>query len=233
MTTVATLELTAHALLLDMDGTLVDSDAVVERLWVEWAEQQGLDVTAVLAVVHGKQGHQTMAELLPGRAVELNLADSRRMLARETADVDGVVAIPGAAALLESLPQPAHALVTSADTALATARMRAAGLPMPEVRVTAEMVSASKPDPEGFLKGAAALGADPVDCVAFEDSAAGIAAARAAGMRVVGVGPRATDQKTDATVLDLTQVQAQHLPDGRIHLTVTGVSGGSDASGGS
>ncbi|CAM5276673.1 hydrolase [Streptomyces avidinii] len=56
---------------------------------------------------------------------------------------------------------------------------------MPDVRVTAESVQASKPDPEGFLMGAAALGVDPADCIVFEDSAAGITAGRAAGMRVI------------------------------------------------
>ena len=48
--------------------------------------------------------------------------------------------------------------MTSADVALSTARMAAAGLGLPDVRVTAESVGASKPDPEGFLKGAAELG---------------------------------------------------------------------------
>jgi sugar-phosphatase len=92
---------------------------------------------------------------------------------------------------------------------------------MPRVRITAESVSASKPDPEGFLKGAADLGAAPADCVAFEDSAAGITAARAAGMRVIGVGPRAAALEPDAAVRDLTQVTAEPLPNGRVRLTIT------------
>lgn len=215
-------ELTARALLLDMDGTLVDSDAVVARVWTRWAREHGLDPARVLPQVHGRQGHETMAALLPGRPMELNLAENRRMLAQETADLEGVVPVPGAAALLDSLSAVAHALVTSADLALATARMAATGLRMPRVRITAESVSASKPDPEGFLKGAADLGADPADCVVLEDSAAGIGAARAAGMRVIGVGPRAAGLRPDAAVRDLTQVRAEPLPDGRVRLTVTG-----------
>jgi sugar-phosphatase len=98
--------------------------------------------------------------------------------------------------------------------------MTAAGLPLPEVRVTAESVGASKPDPEGFLKGAAELGVDPADCVVFEDSGAGIAAGRAAGMTVVGVGPRAAVHRPDAAVPDLTRVRAQATGDGRIRLHV-------------
>ncbi|MFF5402593.1 HAD-IA family hydrolase [Streptomyces misionensis] len=210
--------LTARALLLDMDGTLVDSDAVVERIWRRWAARHGLDGDEVLSVVHGRQGHASMAVLLPGRPREENLADNARMLAEETADMDGVVEIPGASAFLAALRDLPHALVTSADVALSTARMNAAGLPLPEVRITAESVGASKPDPEGFLKGAAELGVPAADCVVFEDSGAGIAAGRAAGMTVVGVGPRAGAHGPDAVVPDLTRVRVEGLADGTIRL---------------
>ncbi|MEU2338317.1 HAD-IA family hydrolase [Streptomyces sp. NPDC006654] len=212
--------LTARALLLDMDGTLVNSDAVVERIWRSWSERHGLDGDEVMKVVHGRQGHASMALLLPDRPVRENLADNERMLAEETADTDGVVEIPGAAAFLASLAGLPHALVTSADVPLATARMAAAGLPLPGVRVTAESVGASKPDPEGFLKGAAELGVAPADCVVFEDSAAGIAAGRAAGMRVVGVGPRAGAHGPDAVVRDLTEVRVEALDDGSLRVHV-------------
>ncbi|MET7731412.1 HAD-IA family hydrolase [Streptomyces sp. NPDC005402] len=219
--TAAPTVLTARALLLDMDGTLVNSDAVVERIWRRWAEHHGLDGDEVMNVVHGRQGHASMAVLLPGRPMEQNLADNARMLAEETADMDGVVAIPGAREFLASLRGLPHALVTSADVPLSTARMAAAGLELPDVRVTAESVGASKPDPEGFLKGAAELGVAPADCVVFEDSGAGIAAGKAAGMRVVGVGPRAGLHGPDVVVQDLTQVRVEPVQDGTIRLHVS------------
>ncbi|MFE9673078.1 HAD-IA family hydrolase [Streptomyces sp. NPDC006259] len=216
---VSTTVLTARALLLDMDGTLVNSDAVVERVWRRWAERHGLDGDEVMKVVHGRQGHASMAVLLPHRPMEQNLADNARMLAEETADMDGVVPVPGAPEFLASLRTVPHALVTSADVPLSTARMAAAGLPLPEIRVTAESVGASKPDPEGFLKGAAELGVAPAECVVFEDSGAGIAAGRAAGMRVVGVGARAGAHRPDAVVRDLAGVRVEVVGDGvRIHL---------------
>jgi sugar-phosphatase len=212
--------LTARALLLDMDGTLVNSDAVVERCWRSWAERHGLDGDEVMKVVHGRQGYASMALLLPDRPMEQNHADNARMLAEETADMDGVVAIPGAPAFLESLHGVPHALVTSADVALSTARMAAAGLPLPGIRVTAESVGASKPDPEGFLKGAAELGVAPEDCIVFEDSGAGIAAGRAAGMQVVGVGPRADFYEPDVVVRDLTQIRVETTADGTVRAYV-------------
>ncbi|MFF7180846.1 HAD-IA family hydrolase [Streptomyces sp. NPDC008121] len=212
--------LTARALLLDMDGTLVNSDAVVERCWRRWAVRHGLDPEQALKVVHGRQGYATMAVLLPDRPMEQNYADNRVMLAEETADLDGVVPVPGAPAFMDAIAALPHALVTSANAALAAARMSAAGLRMPDVRVTAECVGASKPDPEGFLKGAVELGFDPADCVVFEDSEAGIQAGRAAGMRVVGVGPRAAALAPDAHVADLTSLRVTTTADGTIELTV-------------
>ncbi|MEU9065338.1 HAD-IA family hydrolase [Streptomyces sp. NPDC048109] len=220
MTATATTVLPARALLLDMDGTLVNSDSAVERVWRRWADRHGLDGDEVMKVVHGRQGYASMAMLLPDRPMEQNHADNARMLAEETADTEGVVAIPGAGQFLASLRGLPHALVTSADVALSTARMAAAGLAQPDVRVTAESVGASKPDPEGFLKGAAELGIAPADCIAFEDSGAGIAAARAAGMRVVGVGPRAGLHGPDVVVEDLTRVRVEADADGSLLLHI-------------
>lgn len=211
--------LTIHAagVLLDMDGTLIDSTAVVERLWVEWARAHALEPAAVLGVVHGRQSHASMALLLPEQPHEANLADAARMLEQEVVQLDGVVEVPGAAAFVASLAGTPHALVTSASRALAHARMRAAGVAVPEVVVTAEMVRASKPDPEGFRRGAELLGVEPGECVAFEDSEAGIAAARAAGMRVVGVavpvGSTAA-RAVDWIVPDLREVRVVMSGDG-------------------
>ena len=202
----------AHAALLDMDGTLVDSTAVVERLWLAWAASHGLDRDHVLGVIHGRQGHQSMAILLPDRPHAQNLVENRAMLAAESDDLDGVVEVPGAAAFLAALAPYPHLVVTSADDRLLRARMGASGLDVPADPVTAEQVSASKPDPEGFLLGARRIGIAPADCVVFEDSAAGIQAARAAGMRVIGVGTGSAAHSPDAVVADLTHVRI--APDG-------------------
>jgi sugar-phosphatase len=212
----AAVELSARALLLDMDGTLVNSDAAVERVWRRWAASRGLDGDLVMKVAHGRQGYSTMALLLPDRPMAENHADNARLLAEETADTEGVVAVPGAPEFLASLRGLPHALVTSADVALSTARMAAAGLTAPEVRVTAEDVAGSKPDPEGFVKAAAELGVAPRDCLVFEDSEAGIAAGKAAGMRVVGVGPRAHAYAPDVVVPDLCSVRVERAADGSV-----------------
>lgn len=209
----------AGAVLLDMDGTLVDSTAVVNEIWTRWAAEHGLDADDVLAVCHGRQGYETMAILLPDRPHAQNLKENAAMLAAETDNVEGITAIPGAAEFLAALRDVPHALVTSADTTLATVRMVAAGLTMPDLSITAEMVSSSKPHPEGFLKAAADLGVDPADCVVFEDSGAGIEAGRAAGMTVVGVGAAAADQDPDHHLTDFASVTVT-TTDGRARITL-------------
>jgi sugar-phosphatase len=209
----------ARAVLLDMDGTLVDSTAAVERIWLAWAEPHGLDPAHVLSVIHGRQGHQSMAIMLPERDHAINIAENASMLANEAKDVDGVVAIAGADVLLESLVPHPHAIVTSADVTLMNARMGAAALTVPATAVTAENVTRSKPDPEGFLLGARLLGVDPADCVVFEDSGAGIQAAHAAGMRVIGVGAHALAHSPEHHVDDLTRVAVVATADG-FELTV-------------
>ncbi|GAA3965174.1 HAD-IA family hydrolase [Gordonia caeni] len=209
----------AGAVLLDMDGTLVDSTAVVNEIWTRWAAEHQLDADDVLAICHGRQGYETMAILLPDRPHEDNLTENAAMLAAETDNVEGIIAIPGAGEFLAALRDVPHALVTSADTTLATVRMLAAGLPLPDLSITAEMVSRSKPHPEGFLKAAADLGVDRADCVVFEDSGAGIEAGRAAGMTVVGVGAAAAGHDPDHHLIDLASVTVT-TADGRARISL-------------
>lgn len=178
--------LNARAVLFDMDGTLVDSTAIVEQVWLEFAQRYGLDFDEILRTSHGVQAGDTVRRYAPaGSDMEALTAELGEM---ERSRTDGVIALPGAEGLLAGLPDEAIALVTSADRILAEIRMQAAGLPMPTTTVTAESVTRGKPHPEGYLKAAALLGAEPADVVVFEDAPAGIAAARAAGMRTVVVG---------------------------------------------
>lgn len=187
--------LTARAILFDMDGTLVDSTAIVEQVWSEFADRYGLDFDEILRTSHGVQAGDTVRRYAPaGADFEALTAELGEM---ERSRTDGVIALPGAAAVLAALPDEAIALVTSADSILAGIRMEAAGLAMPSTAVTAESVTRGKPHPEGYLKAAALLGAHPADVVVFEDAPAGIAAARAAGMRCIVVGKAAARHDAD------------------------------------
>jgi sugar-phosphatase len=174
----------ARAVLFDCDGVLVDSATSVERAWRRWAAERGLDGDAIVAVAHGRRTEDTMREL--GLSGDLG-AEVEHLEGYEIADAASVHAFPAAAALLPELPPGSWAVVTSGTRALATSRLAAAGLPLPAVLVTADDVAAGKPDPEGYLEAAQRLGCAPADCVVLEDAPAGVQAALAAGMRVVGL----------------------------------------------
>jgi sugar-phosphatase len=162
----------------DLDGVLVDSWAEVERIWREWAVERGLDPDLVARESHGVPAHGVLARVAP----ELNTPQEIDRIERRHAATGGR-ALPGAAALLAR----AHAVVTSCSPELAAARFHAAGLQPPRVLITSDLTERGKPHPDPYLAGAAALGAEPADCLVIEDAPAGIAAARAAGMTVWAV----------------------------------------------
>lgn len=216
------------AILFDIDGTLVDSTPAVDRAWRGWAADHGLDADEVIGVCHGRRSADTIADFLPAEEVDAAVAD---LAARELADVDSVVALPGARELLASLPDGRWAAVTSGGRELMRARLDAAGLPVPDVLITAEDVDQGKPDPQGYRKAATALGVDPTSCLVVEDAPAGLGAGRAAGGPVLAVatshgrgalealGPDAADAVLD----DLTQLEVDAGGDG-ITLSVPGAS---------
>src|SRR5579872_4050483 len=176
--------LTCSAVLFDLDGVLVDSTPVVERVWRGWAAEHGLDHDYVMKWAHGRRSIETIRRVAPDMdAPRENLKVERR----EIEDLEGVRAIEGAAELLAAIPPGYWTVVTSATRGLAEARMNYVNLPLPKDAITAELVERGKPDPEPYLKGAALLGFQPAECLVIEDTAAGIAAAKAAGMKAVGL----------------------------------------------
>jgi mannitol-1-/sugar-/sorbitol-6-phosphatase len=190
------MEFAADAVLLDLDGTLVDSTEAVVRCWLRWAEEFGVDPMR-LNGSHGRPTAEIVASVLPALRVPEALA---RIDHLELTDVAGVRALPGAVELITALPAGSWAIVTSCGHDLAMARMGAAGLPPVPVLVTADDVTNGKPAPEPYLTGAARLGADPARGLVVEDAPSGVAAARAAGMRVVGV---ATTHRPEALAADI------------------------------
>jgi sugar-phosphatase len=206
------------AFLLDMDGTLVNSIAVVERVWTGWAVKHGLEPEVFLKTIHGIRASDVIRTLaLPGVDAEHEAA---LLLDEEMEDVAGIVEIPGAVALLNSLPPERWAIVTSAPIALARRRMAAAGIPMPAVIVSGEDVSSGKPSPECYLLGAKRLGVDPRHCLVFEDAVAGILAGEAAGADVVVITEtHATPFETPHTsIADYRGCRLTTAQDGRIGL---------------
>jgi sugar-phosphatase len=174
-----------EAVLFDMDGTLVDSSSCVESTWRMWAGKHGVDIDALLRISHGRQNYETIRQIAP----HLETPEEIAFLVRTEEDChEGIGEVRGARALIEAMGTTTRwAVVTSAWRTLAEKRLRLAGLPIPRVLVTSDDISHSKPHPEGYLLAAARLGVAPADCLVIEDAHAGIDAARAAGMRVIGI----------------------------------------------
>ena len=177
-------EFVCDAVLLDMDGTLVDSTACVIRQWRRWAERHGLPLERILSVSHGRLTLDTIQIVAPDLA---STEEAEAFDRAEVEDVDGIKAVNGALAFLGNLRDNQWAIVTSASRELARVRLLAAGLPIPKVLISADDIRAGKPDPEGYLTAAELLRAAPKKCLVVEDSIAGVQAARRAGMSVLGI----------------------------------------------
>ena len=194
-----------QAVLLDMDGTLVDSDAAVERSWRAWAAEYPVDPGRGPLVAHGLPALGNVRRLRPDLSEDEVVAAAQRQLELEYVDVADVTAAPGAHQLLADLDRLGlpWAVVTSADVPLAQIRLAAAQI-APALLVTIDDVRHGKPDPEGYLLAARKLGADPRRCLVVEDAEAGVAAGRAAGAVVAGL--RGID--ADIQITDLHELTA-------------------------
>jgi sugar-phosphatase len=186
--------ITCKALLFDMDGVLVDSTPAVARVWMRWACKHNLDPEYAVAAAHGRTSLMSIQELLPHADPAVHLAENEWLERAEIEDIDDVIALPGANELLSAIPPWQFAVVTSATRALAEVRLRAAGLwDHIQQLVTASDTTRSKPDPEPYFKGAAALHLHPQFCVVAEDAASGTRSGKAAGTRVLALRTTTAD----------------------------------------
>lgn len=179
------------ALLFDLDGTLLDSDPLHVAVFSDMLAPLGLAVDRAFYLdrIHGRLNVEVFAELMPDAdANEMDHAkeaEFRRRLARTT-----IPPTPGLVAFLDraaALGVPC-AVVTNACRANADAMLAAIGLSDRfDPVLSSDDIQPGKPDPAPYLAGAAAHGVPAANCIAFEDSPSGLAAARAAGCTVVGL----------------------------------------------
>ena len=177
----------------DLDGVLVDSeqvwDAVRERLTLDWGgtytvaaqrAMMGMSSTEWSRYMHDELG-------LAQSPSEIDAEVVRRMLARYR---DELPLVPGAVGAVRRLHEAGLtlAVASSSNRPLIEAVLAAAGLDtLFSVVVSSEEVARGKPAPDVYLETAHRLGLDPSRCTAVEDSANGIRAAHAAGMRVLAL----------------------------------------------
>ena len=171
-------------ILFDMDGVLVSSIGSVNRCWRQWAALYDVPDAAHYEVPHGVRAIDIIKTLRP----DIDPAEGLRVIEDlELDDTADLRVLPGVKALLESLPIERWAIVTSATRRLLLGRLAAAGLPVPERLISADMVVNGKPHPEPYSRGAERLGFAPADCLVVEDAPPGVGAGKAAGCPVLGV----------------------------------------------
>jgi beta-phosphoglucomutase family hydrolase len=187
-----------RAVLWDMDGTLVDSE---EFHWLSWRDTlaaEGVPIThGQFVVTFGQRNdsilpHWLGADAAPDRVQRVG--NVKEALYRKLVRDSGIAPLPGAAEWVRRLNQEKwrQAIASSAPRANVEAVLEVIGLAgCFQAIVSAEDVTAGKPDPQVFLTAAARLGAAPAECIVVEDAVAGVEAARRAGMRSIGVSRKA------------------------------------------
>lgn len=195
------------AILFDLDGVLVDSTRSVERQWRIWAREHKIHEEKPVAIAHGVRAVEVIRAIAPHLDAE---AEVVKLEGLEAADHSGVAVMPGAVELLSAIPDGRWGVVTSGRRNLATARLQLAGIPVPNVMITADDVANGKPHPEPYLKGAELLGVSPSDCLVIEDAPAGIKSAHSGRMKVIALTstyPASALSEADAVVSKLDQIQ--------------------------
>ena len=179
------------AVLWDMDGTLVDTEPywltaeteLVQAWGGDWTLEDGLSLVG--------SSLERSSLIIASRGVELHPQEIIQVLTdRVIAQLaDEVPWRPGARELLVALHDAGvpTALVTMSIRRMADYIAHAAGFPAFDVVIAGDEVVNGKPDPEPYLRAAQALGVDPTDCIAVEDSEFGVASAVASGATTLAV----------------------------------------------
>ncbi|KAL4895202.1 HAD-like domain-containing protein [Aspergillus ambiguus] len=176
--------------LLDFDGTIIDSTEAIVENWKRLALELGVDYQEILRTSHGRRSIDVFKQLDPSRA---NWEYISAMEANIPLIGTPAVEIPGARKLLKALDSNGvpYAIVTSGTKALLDGWLKVLQLPRPQEVTVAEDVRLGKPDPEGYRKARDKLlresGSNCVDVLVMEDAPAGIKAGKAAGCKVLAV----------------------------------------------
>jgi beta-phosphoglucomutase family hydrolase len=209
-----------RAVLWDMDGTLVDSAEYHWQAWRDTMAREGFPIThEQFLATFGQRNDSILRQWLGEKAApELiqRIGDAKEALYRQHVRKQGIKPLPGVADWLQQLHQQGwlQAIASAAPRAnIETILEVLSASDIFQAIVSAEDVHKGKPDPEVFLVAARKLGVPPEYCVVVEDAPHGIDAARAAGMRSIGVSRNDKHLPADIVVqsLDLLDVNAFHI----------------------
>ncbi len=213
-----------RACLFDLDGTLIDSIAAVNRAWTVFATRQSLDPAHILHHIHGRPASESVAEFMAGQSQTEIEREIAWLKDAESQDTAGIVPITGAIDFLHQLNHlnVPWAIVTSGNESVAHARIKAAKIPKPDIVITADQITRGKPDPEPYQLGAQALGFTADQCLVFEDAIAGVQSGLAAGCPVIGLLTQVQDAQAllgVSTISDYTSLTLEQDTEGfKLHM---------------
>ena len=203
------------AVLWDLDGTLVDSEEYHWRSWKDTLDPAVINITRQDFLSSFGQRNDAILSRWLGereRAEDIQrMGEAKELRYRELVRLEGLTPLPGAAEWVERLHRQGwqQAIASSAPRANVDAILDALGLRQWfQATVSAEDVTAGKPDPQVFLVAASRVGVEPHSCIVVEDAKAGIEAARRAGMKSIGVGRDAAALNANLQVETLSGLPA-------------------------
>jgi beta-phosphoglucomutase len=209
-----------RACIFDLDGVIVDTAVYHYRAWKRLANELGFDFTEEdNEKLKGISRVQSLELILGWGRVTKTPAEKLELATRKNTwyvqmiqEMTPEEILPGAKEFLEEVKAAGlKSALGSASKNSGLILERTGILPLFDVIIDGNVVSASKPDPEVFLKGAGALQIPPHECVVFEDAVAGVQAARAGGMKVVGIGTPEILNDADMVVSGLSAFRVDML----------------------
>ena len=197
----------------DLDGTLVDSE---EKHWLSWRDTmagEGISIThdQFLATFGLRNDTIVPRWLPPGASSDRirRVGDAKEARYRKLVRRDGLEPLPGGAEWVRRLRELEwkQAIASSAPRENVEVVLEVMGLTdLFQAFVSAEDVTAGKPDSQVFLTAAARLRVPPTHCIVVEDAAAGVEAAQRGGMLSIGVSRNGSRLKADVAVSSLTEL---------------------------
>jgi beta-phosphoglucomutase len=212
--------MTIKACLFDLDGVIVDTAKYHFIAWRDLASRLGFEFTERdNERLKGVSRMASLEILLEIGGLQLDEATKLSLAAEKNQNYLGYInkmtpdeILPGASRFLKELKNEGYKIALGSASKNAMTILDRLNLThLFDAIIDGNMVSAAKPDPEVFLKGAEALGVTPQECVVFEDAEAGVEAALAGGMKCVGIGSPSILGKANMVIEGLHEMTVNSL----------------------
>jgi beta-phosphoglucomutase len=211
---------TRIAVIFDLDGVLTDTAELHYQSWQRLMDEIGVPFDRRMnEALRGLSRRESLETILGERSSRFSEAQKDEITRRKNEEYLTRVArmtpadlLPGAGELLRALRERGAAVAVASSSRNAEVVLQRLGIrALLDALVDGHDIQRSKPDPEAFIQAAERLGVPPARCIVVEDAASGVDAARAAGMRVVGLGPSERVGQADSISAAIGDLKADEL----------------------